>query len=336
MATTNINLTRKIVVGTTTVESGTSGRIFFEDSSNNVNQDAELFWDNTNKRLGIGTATPSEKLEVKGNINISNNHSYKIGDDTAIRVYKNLDSINSSVAVGKAAGSNLDGQTSVGLEAGSLCSGAFLTMVGRTSGLSNTGDNLTALGASSGRSNVGDNCVFIGRDAGFNNTGTAVTGVGYFSLDDNTGGLSNAFGFLSGQNNSGDTCDFFGLESGRNNSGSKCAGLGNLTLKNNIGDENTNIGYRAGYYTTGTTVNTNSAKSVFLGANTYSGGSSRTNQIVIGEGAVGQGSNTAVIGNTSIVLTVLRGTVNMNDLPTSATGLNSGDVWNDGGTLKIV
>lgn len=28
--------------------------------------------------------------------------------------------------------------------------------------------------------------------------------------------------------------------------------------------------------------------------------------------------------------------VNISQLPTSATGLRSGDVWNDGGTLKIV
>ena len=29
-------------------------------------------------------------------------------------------------------------------------------------------------------------------------------------------------------------------------------------------------------------------------------------------------------------------TINLSDLPTSATGLKSGDVWNDAGTLKIV
>lgn len=29
-------------------------------------------------------------------------------------------------------------------------------------------------------------------------------------------------------------------------------------------------------------------------------------------------------------------TLNISNLPTSATGLRSGDIWNDGGTLKVV
>lgn len=33
----------------------------------------------------------------------------------------------------------------------------------------------------------------------------------------------------------------------------------------------------------------------------------------------------------------LRGTkLNLSDLPTSTTGLSAGDLWNDGGTVKIV
>jgi hypothetical protein len=33
---------------------------------------------------------------------------------------------------------------------------------------------------------------------------------------------------------------------------------------------------------------------------------------------------------------ILGTTVNLSDLPTSATGLRSGDVWNDAGVLKII
>lgn len=43
-----------------------NGYIQFNDS-NAFGGDANLFWDNTNKRLGIGTATPSYKLTVSGN-----------------------------------------------------------------------------------------------------------------------------------------------------------------------------------------------------------------------------------------------------------------------------
>jgi hypothetical protein len=30
------------------------------------------------------------------------------------------------------------------------------------------------------------------------------------------------------------------------------------------------------------------------------------------------------------------GVLNLSSVPTSATGLSAGDIWNDGGTLKIV
>lgn len=42
-----------LTVGTTPVTSGTNGRVFFQ-AGGVVQQDADLFWDNTNKRLGIG------------------------------------------------------------------------------------------------------------------------------------------------------------------------------------------------------------------------------------------------------------------------------------------
>jgi hypothetical protein len=50
---------------------GSTGYIQFNAGSGALGGDANLFWDNINKRLGIGTTTPSEKLEVAGNIKIS-------------------------------------------------------------------------------------------------------------------------------------------------------------------------------------------------------------------------------------------------------------------------
>lgn len=47
------------------VGSGTSGSILFVDASTNLAQDnGELYWDNTNNRLGIGTTSPSAAIEV--------------------------------------------------------------------------------------------------------------------------------------------------------------------------------------------------------------------------------------------------------------------------------
>ena len=54
-----------ITVGTTPVTSGTDGRVFFQ-SGGVVQQDANFFWDNTNKRLGIGTSTPNDAINIVG------------------------------------------------------------------------------------------------------------------------------------------------------------------------------------------------------------------------------------------------------------------------------
>lgn len=44
-----------------------SGSVIFADGAHHVNDDnANFFWDNTNKRLGIGTDTPSVKLHIYG------------------------------------------------------------------------------------------------------------------------------------------------------------------------------------------------------------------------------------------------------------------------------
>jgi hypothetical protein len=52
-----------ITVGSTTITSGTSGRIGF-NSSGVYGESANLHWDNTNSRLGIGTSSPSYFLDV--------------------------------------------------------------------------------------------------------------------------------------------------------------------------------------------------------------------------------------------------------------------------------
>ncbi len=52
--------------------SGTVGSVLFVGSGPTLTQDnANLFWDDTNNRLGIGNATPSEALHVTGNVRFS-------------------------------------------------------------------------------------------------------------------------------------------------------------------------------------------------------------------------------------------------------------------------
>jgi hypothetical protein len=55
--------------------SGTATQVAFFTAGTTIGSDSNLYWDNTNKRLGIGTTGPSEKLDVAGNIRISNGQS---------------------------------------------------------------------------------------------------------------------------------------------------------------------------------------------------------------------------------------------------------------------
>jgi len=104
--------------------------------------------------------------------------------------------------------------------------------------------------------------------------------------------------------------------------------VGGYALAANNGDNNTAIGIQAlwqkttgardtaigsfaGTFFAGGTGNNNvtSNNSVFIGADTKPLADNQTNQIVIGYDATGLGSNTAVLGNSSITTTALRGNV---------------------------
>ena len=62
--------TSKLNIGTTAITSGTVGRVLFEGTGNVVQESANLFWDNTNGRLGIGTSTPAFPLDILGSSSI--------------------------------------------------------------------------------------------------------------------------------------------------------------------------------------------------------------------------------------------------------------------------
>jgi hypothetical protein len=76
-----------LTVGSTAITSGTVGRILFEGTGNILQEDSALFWDNTNKRLGVG-ATPAStvRLDVRAQGALST--------DIAFRVRNSADSAN--------------------------------------------------------------------------------------------------------------------------------------------------------------------------------------------------------------------------------------------------
>ena len=78
--------------GGTVKGTGTATRVAFWSASDTITSDADLYWDNTNKRLGIGTTGPSAKLDVQqgtaGNIISAefDNLDYTVGNRNAIKV----------------------------------------------------------------------------------------------------------------------------------------------------------------------------------------------------------------------------------------------------------
>jgi hypothetical protein len=57
---------------TSLTDSGlTAGQVVFAGAAGLLSGDAGLFWDNVNKRLGIGTAGPIQALDIAGNLRVS-------------------------------------------------------------------------------------------------------------------------------------------------------------------------------------------------------------------------------------------------------------------------
>lgn len=182
------------------------------------------------------------------------------------------------------------------------------------------------------------NTLTVGLGAGQIVTNTVLGFQGLFS---NTTGLQNvAIGYQSlYTNTTGGQNIAIGVSSlVFNTTGTGNTSLGDESmLRNTTGARNTAIGQRAGTYAgSGTANNQTSSNSIYLGYQTRASASGATNEVVIGYDTLGLGNNTVVLGNTSITKTFLRGTINAANLPTSSAGLSAGDIWNDGGTLKIV
>jgi hypothetical protein len=168
--------------------------------------------------------------------------------------------------------------------------------------------------------NDGGDSVFVGEDAGLNDDASANSnvGVGYQALRANTTGTRNAaHGFSA----------LLGNTTGIGNTANGHAAL----FSNTTGGKNTALGASAGaYITDGVTDNTVTDNSVFLGNRTKALADSQTNQIVIGYDATGLGSNTAILGNSSITKTRLQGGIEINASDTTITRVSAGKIAVEG------
>ena len=184
-------------------------------------------------KVGIGTTTPSAKLDVSGAVNAM---TYNLVGFPVISAYP--DYLNLFVGIGAgASGGGSGGNTFVGNGAGQeMLIGQGNTYVGYDAGRNATESNFNSyFGWAAGLSSTGGENAFFGYDAG----------------SGNTTGTSNAFfGADSGvQNATGDSNSFFGANTGfENTQGSSDTFLGYLAGENNtIGSGNTFIGTSAGY-----------------------------------------------------------------------------------------
>jgi hypothetical protein len=148
--------------------------------------------------------------------------------------------------------------------------------------------------------------------------------VGYQALYLNTTGANNtAIGIFSSE---------------KNTTGTGNAALGYAALyRNTTGNNNIAVGLNAGRFIDGGADNTITSNSVFLGQNTRALAISQTNQIVIGESAVGLGSNTAILGNSSITKTQLQGNVGIGtDSPGSKLQVYTGNTANANNGITLM
>ncbi len=182
------------------------------------------------------------------------------------------------------------------------------TFIGDDSGMYNTtGYFNSAIGSSSLRSNTtGYFNSAIGTASLYSNTtGTFNSAVGRESLYSNTTGYSNsAIGTASLRSN---TTGYYNSAIGTASLYSNTTGTYNLAIgtaslhSNTTGTFNSAIGHNSGrYIADGSTANAAGNNSVFLGTNTKAQADAQTNQTVIGHNAIGNGSNTVTIGNSSV------------------------------------
>lgn len=84
VSTAGVNFTGTASIGGTAIvtnASGVSGAIQFSNGSAFASDASNFFWDNTNKRLGIGTNAPTKSLEIggSGDILLNTNGSLYLG-----------------------------------------------------------------------------------------------------------------------------------------------------------------------------------------------------------------------------------------------------------------
>lgn len=247
--------------GGTGASSFTAGSLLFSDGLSITQDNFNLFWDNTNNRLGIGTSSPTSTLDIFGNV-------------TATRLISTADSTINSLNIGLGGGS-VATNTSVGKDA---------LLNANSNSYSNTAVGYRALV----NQGSGGDSTAVGFNALANNTtgSDGNTAVGSGAMKENTTGRFNTAiggGALS-----------------LNTTGEFNTALGLQALGNSNNNSNVAIGFRSGYYQADGSPLTNPQYSVYIGEQARGYNNNDFNSIVIGQNTIGAGANTTVIGNSAM------------------------------------
>jgi hypothetical protein len=215
---------------------------------------------------------------------------------------------------------------------GTVDSTAYVPYTGATGNVDLGVYNLTlANGLVVGRGNgTWDYSSAVGQWALYNNvSGTRNTAIGWGTLyTSTTGSYNTALGHQSGYYlESGSYNTLLGIAAGSSlTSASYNTSVGSFSLfstttgvsnvgigrsagyANTIGENNVFIGANAGrFISNGSSSNTSSSRSIYIGNYATALADSQINQIVIGSESVGLGSNTTVLGNSSTLTTAIYG-----------------------------
>jgi hypothetical protein len=312
-------------------------------------------FDTTNLRVGIGTTSPNQQLELTKNLRVPAT-TYNSGNQYGI-IYKDgnrfihdfnygnngaVTTVGYNTFVGVNAGNFSAGETATQTYHASYNTGTgYQSLYSNTTGYYNTVSGYQILYSNT----TGSNNSAVGMQALYSNTiGYNNSAIGYQSLYYNTSGFGNtAMGMTTLVSNTEGTYNtatgLSALYSNTTGSSNLAAGM-NALYSNTTGTTNAAVGYQALYYNTsgsnnvaagynagtyisgGAIANQTSGTSIYLGDSTKALADGDSNEIVIGYNATGVGSNSAVLGNDSITKTILKGNVGIGGTTTPAVALD--------------